>query len=227
LHTYPIPGFSEPVSSIMHLLGAGVFTVLSVSLLRRGRENVGRVFLLGVFAFACVFLLSMSGVYHLLSPGGAGREVMRRLDHAAIFTLIAATFTPIHGILFSGWRRWLPLTFIWAAAVTGICLKTIFFNSIPYWLGLATYLLLGWFGLISAIMLWKRFGPSYVTLPLLGGLAYTVGAIIEVVNWPVLIRGVVGPHEVFHIAVLAGIGFFWSFVHAIAAGDMSYSDSTS
>ena len=227
MHTYPIPGFSEPVSSIMHLLGAGVFTVLSVSLLRRGRESLGRLVLLGVFAFACVFLLTMSGVYHMLSPGGAGREVMRRLDHAAIFILIAATFTPIHGILFRGWRRWLPLAFIWAAAVAGICLKTIFFNSIPYSLGLAMYLLLGWFGLISAVMLWKQFEPPYVTLPLLGGLAYTVGAIIEVVDWPVLIRCVVGPHELFHIAVLAGIGFFWSFVHAIAAGDVSYSDSTS
>jgi channel protein (hemolysin III family) len=183
--------------------------------------------LLGVFAFACVFLLSMSGVYHLLSPGGAGREVMRRLDHAAIFILIAATFTPIHGILFSGWRRWLPLAFIWAAAIAGIFLKSIFFNSIPYQLGLAMYLLLGWFGLFSGILLWRRYELPYVTLPLLGGLAYTVGAIFEVVHWPVLIPGVVGPHELFHIAVLAGIGFFWSFVHAIAAGDVSDSDSAS
>ena len=227
MHTYPIPGFSEPVNSIMHLLGAGVFAVLSVSLLRRGRGNAGPVFLLGVFAFACVFLLSMSGVYHLLSPSGAGREVMRRLDHAAIFALIAATFTPIHGILFQGWRRWLPPVFMWAVAATGISLKIIFFNSVPYWLGLATYLLLGWFGLISAVLLWRRFGASYITLPLLGGLAYTVGAITEFLRWPVLILGVFGPHEAFHIAVLAGIGFFWSFVHAIAAGDMSYSDSTS
>ncbi|MBC8868406.1 MAG: hemolysin III family protein [Planctomycetes bacterium] len=211
----------------MHLLGAGVFAVLSVSLLRRGRGNAGPVFLLGVFAFACVFLLSMSGVYHLLSPSGAGREVMRRLDHAAIFALIAATFTPIHGILFQGWRRWLPPVFMWAVAATGISLKIIFFNSVPYWLGLATYLLLGWFGLISAVLLWRRFGASYITLPLLGGLAYTVGAITEFLRWPVLILGVFGPHEAFHIAVLAGIGFFWSFVHAIAAGDMSYSDSTS
>jgi channel protein (hemolysin III family) len=152
---------------------------------------------------------------------------MRRLDHAAIFTLIAATFTPIHGILFRGWRRWLPLGFIWAVAVTGICLKSIFFSSIPYQIGLAMYLLLGWFGLFSAIMLWRRFELPYVTLPLLGGLAYTVGAIIEVVNWPVLIPGVVGPHELFHITVLAGIGFFWSFVHTFAAGDMSDSVSIS
>lgn len=226
MDTYAIPGFSEPVNSFTHLLGAGAFAILSISLLRRGRGNAGRVFLLGIFAFACIFLLSMSGVYHLLSPSGAGREVMRRLDHAAIFALIAATFTPIHGILFRGWRRWLPPVFIWAVAATGISLKTIFFDSVPYWLGLAIYLFLGWFGLISSIMLWRRFGPSHVVLPISGGLAYTVGAITEFVNWPVLIQGVVGPHEVFHIAVLAGIGCFWSFVHAIAAADMSYSDST-
>ena len=83
-----ILGFSDPVSSLSHLAGALVFAWLSVVLLRRGRGDRVRMISLCVFAFSCVLLLSLSGVYHLLSPGTAVREVLKRLDHAAIFVQI-------------------------------------------------------------------------------------------------------------------------------------------
>ena len=102
----PIPGFSEPFSSLSHLLAAGMFAALGLYLLYRNGGNRGRILGLSVFVFSCVFLLSMSGVFHLLQPGGAGRDVLQRLDHAAIFVLIAGTFTPLHMMLFQGWRRW-------------------------------------------------------------------------------------------------------------------------
>ena len=91
-----IVGFSDPVSSLTHLAGAVVFAVLSVVLLHRGRGDRGRMLSLCVFALSCVLMLSLSGVYHLLSPGTAGREVLKQLDHAAIFVLIAGSFTPVH-----------------------------------------------------------------------------------------------------------------------------------
>jgi channel protein (hemolysin III family) len=74
--SYSIPGFAEPVNSFTHLVGAGVFAVLSVFLLRRAWGSGERVVFVGVFAFSCVFVLSMSGVYHLLSFGSAAREVL-------------------------------------------------------------------------------------------------------------------------------------------------------
>jgi channel protein (hemolysin III family) len=80
------------------------------------------------------------------------------------------------------------------------------------------YLGLGWLGLISTIALARRFGVRFV-LPLVwGALAYTIGAVAEFLAWPVLVHGIVGPHEVFHLAVLAGVSFHWSFVRGIAAG---------
>lgn len=214
---YSIPGFADPISSWTHLLGAGVFGVLSIGLLRRGWGDTGRVFSLSVFAFTCILLLSVSGVYHLLGEG-AGRDVMRRLDHDAIFGLIAGTFTPIHGILFRGIRRWGGLVLIWAAAATGITLKTVFFASIPEWLGLALYLAMGWLGLGSSWLIWRHYGISAVRLPLAGGIAYTVGAVFESAGFPVLIPGVLGPHECFHLAVLVGVGLFWRFTFQIADG---------
>src|SRR6478672_10312211 len=102
IETYPIPGFSDPFSSLTHLLGAGAFACLTPLLILKGRGDPWRVASLGVFAFSTVFLLAMSGTYHLLSPGTPGRAVLQRLDHAAIFVLIAGTFTPFHCILFRG-----------------------------------------------------------------------------------------------------------------------------
>jgi channel protein (hemolysin III family) len=172
-----------------------------------------------------VFVLSMSSVYHLLEPGSSARAVLRRLDHAAIFTLIAGTFTPIHAIVFDGIWRWGMLLFIWGAAVTGITLKTVFFHSVPPWLSVALYVGLGWVGLVSAIRLLRSFGYRFVAPLVYGGLAYTAGAatlgILSLLGGPMLVPGVVGRHEIFHLAVLAGVAFHWQFVYRIADGKHS------
>ena len=217
---YPIPGFADPFSSLSHLLGAGVFACLTPFLLWRGRGNAGRLFFLGVFAFATVLLLSMSGVYHLLSTGGVARAVLKRLDHGAIFILIAGTFTPVHGILFRGAWRWGPLLFIWLGAAAGVTLKTIFFDDVAEWLGLTFYLSLGWVGVISGLECWRRYGLAFIKPLIWGGLAYTVGGVLEFLRWPVLIPGVVGSHELFHVGVLAGIAFHWKFVFQFASGEV-------
>src|SRR5215213_5458383 len=102
----PIPGFADPFSSLSHLLGAVVFLALGFVLIRRGAGNTARVVSLLIFILGSVLLLSVSGTYHLLDPTGTAREVMRRLDHAAIFVLIACSFTPPHVIMFRGAGRW-------------------------------------------------------------------------------------------------------------------------
>lgn len=212
---YPIPGFAEPFSSLSHLGGALVFAWLAFFLVRRGRDT-GSVVSLGIFAFSSVFLLAMSGVYHLLSPVSAARAVLVRLDHAAIFVLIAGTFTPIHVILFSGWQRWGMLALIWVAAIMALVLKTVFFSGFPDTLGVALYLGLGWLGALSGFALWRRFGISFVSPLLWGAFAYTIGPAIESVSAAVLIPGVIGPHEFFHVAVLIGLGFHWRFIYRLA-----------
>jgi channel protein (hemolysin III family) len=213
---YSIPGFADPVSSLTHLLGAAIFAVLAVPLLRRARGNAVHVALLSVFAFASVLLLSMSGVYHLLPHDWAGRSVMQRLDHAAIFVLIAASFAPPHGILFRGFHAWGPIIFVWILATAGITLKMIYFDSLPDWIGVLVYLGFGWIGLFSGVALWRRFGFRFVQPLLWGALGYTIGAILHMARWPVLVPGVFASHELFHLGVLAGVGFHWQFMVRIA-----------
>ncbi len=219
---YSLPGFCDPVSSISHLLGAAVFALLMPAMVRRGRGDPARVAFLGIYALSCVFLLSMSAVYHMLPVGTGGRAVMERLDHSAIFVLIAGTFTPAHGILFRGAWRWGSLLLIWAAAITGITVKAVFFARLPEGLGLSFYLTLGWAGIFSASVLWRCYGFRFVA-PLLGGaLAYTVGAVLEYFNgrWLYWIPGVVDAHALFHLAVLVGVGLHWWFVWRFADGNV-------
>jgi channel protein (hemolysin III family) len=214
----PIPGFNDPFSSLSHLAGAAIFAWLSVDLLRRGRGNRGRLISLAVFATACVLMLTVSGIYHSLQTGSAPREVLQRLDHATIFVLIAASFTPVHVILFRGPWQWGMLTGIWILAIAGLALNTLYFGEIPERVWLGVYLGLGWLGLLSWAALWRRHGFHFVRVALWGGLAYTLGALADFLRWPVLVPQVFGPHEAFHLAVLAGIAFHWSFIHRIAVG---------
>ena len=220
MDVYAIPGFREPFNCFSHFLAAAVFGVLAFWLIRRGRGHWGRVASLGVFAAASVAMLSISGVYHMLGEGGTPREVMLRLDYAAIFVLIAATFTAAHGILFRGLARWGPLLVMWTLAITGITLMTIFANQVPLWLGVTLYLGLGWLGGFSAIALWGRHGFAFVSPLLWGAVAYSVGAVLLWLGQPTIVPGVIGPHEVWHLFVILGLGFHWKFVYQFASGEV-------
>jgi hemolysin III len=210
-----IPGFSDPFSSISHLLAALFALIYGVALIRQALGQPVRTVTVSIYVFSVVFLLSMSGVFHLLEPDTTGRAVLKRLDHAGIFLLIAGTFTPIHGIMFRGFWRWGFLTIIWGLAITGLTLKTIYFTDFAEWLGLLFYIGLGWMGIVSAYLTHSMHGFRIIRPLFFGALAYTLGATLDFLRVPVLIPGVLGPHELFHIAVLAGIAWHWQFVQTL------------
>ena len=215
LEPTPFFGFADPISSVLHLGGASAFAALGIGLLLRARGNGLRVAAIAIYVTGVVFALAMSGVFHLLARDTPARDVMMIIDHAGIFFLIAASYTPIHIIQFEGFLRWGILTFVWGAAISGIILKSVFFETIPEWVGLMLYLGLGWVGLISAIALYRAVGTRPL-LPLLGGaLAYTLGAVLEFERVPTLIPGVFGPHEIFHLLVLVGVGMHWMYIRRI------------
>jgi len=220
----PIPGFSDPFSSISHLLAAFVFLVYGVQLIALAGGHRVRVAAVSVFVFSVVFLLSMSGIFHLLEHQSDGRAILQRLDHAGIFALIAGTFTPVHTVLFKGFWRWGFLLLIWALAITGITLKSIFFNEFAEWLGLMFYLGLGWLGILSAYLTHRLHGFTVIKPLIYGALAYTAGATLEFLRLPIVIMGVIGPHELFHIAVIAGIVWHWQFVKSLLRMNYKRSD---
>lgn len=205
-----IAGFSDPVSSWTHLLAAVGALVGGICLVYRGRGSGARMTALGIYAFTMLFLFSMSGVYHILEHEGDARAVLRRLDHAAIWTMIAGTFTPIHVILFRGPWRWAILLLVWTIAITGLTLEVIFFDSIPEPVVLALFLGLGWVGLFSGLRFRALFRDRSLNWLIAGGIAYSIGATMDILRWPVLLDGFVGPHEIFHLFVIAG-----ALMHAV------------
>lgn len=217
---YHLPGFYEPFNAISHLVAAVAFVGLGWKLLRHGRGKRSRELFLLVYALACVFLLSMSAVFHMMERGGAASRVMERLDHGAIFILIAGTFTAVHGTVFRGWKRWVPLAFVWCLTAACITLKTVYFESLPEWVGLSFYLGLGWGGALTAIPIFRRHGIRYLAPLFYAGAAYSIGAFMDYKSWFVVIPGVVHAHEIWHVMVFAGSLFNWWFVWNVVRDDI-------
>jgi channel protein (hemolysin III family) len=200
---------------LTHLGGAVAFSVLAVGLISRAGGNRLRVAAVSIYVVGVVFALFASGIFHLADPLTASRALLRRVDHAAIFFLIAATYTPVHVIEFRGFMRWGILGAVWTTATAGIILKSVYFANVPTWAGLLLYLGLGWAGLISATVLYRAVGLKPL-MPLIGGaVAYTAGAVLEFAGVPTILPGIVGPHEMFHVFVLIGVGLHWTYIRRI------------
>jgi channel protein (hemolysin III family) len=201
---------------LTHLGGAVVFAAFAIDLLRRGGGDRLRAGALVAYVVGVVGTLLASGVLHVVDPTTELRGTLARVDHAAIFALIAGTYTPVHVIQFEGGLRWGVLGVVWAAALSGMVLKVLFFTQIPEWMGLSLYLGLGWAGLISAVALYRLFGLRPLIPLVVGALFYTTGACFDFLDVPVLISGVVASHETFHLFVLVGIASHWLYIHRIA-----------
>jgi hemolysin III len=221
-----IPGFCQPVSSLSHLIAALAVLVAGVPLVRLARGCRYRSSAVAVYV-VCVFLtLGVSGVYHSLDRGLSARAIMQRLDYFSIWLLIAGTFTAVHGIMFRGtWRRGV-LTFIWTYVAFATLLQALWFRIFSGVPGLILYLGLGWVGVFSILKLRRQLGFRAVRPMWYAGIAYSTGAILEATGHPVLIHKWVGPHEVFHIAVIVGVSLHWVFIHRLLTRHSPASSST-
>ena len=212
MEPYSIFGFQDPINSWTHLLGALAVVALLIILFQK--EGIARRYPtpIIIFGFSCIFLLSMSGVYHLLPRETTSRYVLRILDHAGIFLLIAGTIIAVHEALFLGLMKWGVIILASVIAALGITFGTIYFDELPTYITHSVFLAFGWLGLVTVLGIWKLKKTISIKYLVYGGLAYTAGAVIDWLNYPELIPGVFGAHELFHIAVLIGVAFHWLFL---------------
>jgi channel protein (hemolysin III family) len=207
-------GVSEPFSSLSHLLAAAMAMAAAVPLLRRASGGASRVGAIAVYVATVILAMGISGAYHWVARDYPAREVMQRLDHCGIWLLIAGTFTAVHGVMFRGAWRWGVLLFIWTYALVGVLLQTFAFHHVSGVLGLVLYLGMGWVGALSIF----KVGFRAARLIWLGGIVYTAGAVLDAVGYPVLIPAWLGPHEIFHVAVIVGIVLHWAFIRRMLSG---------
>jgi channel protein (hemolysin III family) len=215
LDSLSVPLGAQPVSSLSHLLAAGVALLAAVPLVRLERVCPRRKLAVVIYTSCVIVTLAISGIYHHLALDAGPRQVMQRIDHCAIWFLIAGTFTAVHGIMWQGfWRRGL-LTFIWSYAVVGMMLQMLWFRAFVGNAGLVLYLGLGWVGALSIYKLGREIGWSPVVPLFCAGIAYSGGAILEAVGWPVLMPPWVSAHEVFHFVVIGGVILHWRFIRRL------------
>lgn len=205
-------GLNDPVASLSHLMAAFGALGGTYFMHRKGRGDALRSTSLLVFSASLLFLFSMSGVYHGLPPG-PWRAVFRRLDYAGIWIVIAGSATPVHILLLKGHWRWGLTALFWGAALTCLVAIDVYFSRLPYWSIILAYSGVASLGGITYAHITVRYGWKESSLLFLGGMAYIAGALIDYLDGPVILMGVLGAHELFHFLVIVGAALHWSFIY--------------
>jgi hemolysin III len=159
-----------------------------------------------VYSVTILGLFGTSALYHRRTwRTPRSRAVMRRLDHSMIFLFIAGTYTPVAALAMGGaTARWV-LIVVWAGALAGVILKTAWPHA-PAWVGVPIYVALGWVAVFVLPAMLTGGGAAALVLILVGGLLYTVGAVMYATRRPNPWPATFGYHEFFHAAtVLAAI----------------------
>ena len=204
----------EPFCGFTHLLAA-LISVLALHILRASvspAEDAAKRRSFTFFGGSMIALFSASALYHLAALPPAALEWTRRLDHAAIFMLIMGTYTGVCFSALSGaWRRWV-LGIVWAVGGAGIVAKLLF-AFLPEALSTSLYVGLGWVGIVVFPTLVRSFGYLPLAWIVTGGLAYTGGALLDLLRWPSTQWGVLGHHEIFHLAAMLGAFLHFVFIY--------------
>ncbi|HZZ84734.1 MAG TPA: hemolysin III family protein [Anaeromyxobacteraceae bacterium] len=163
-----------------------------------------------VYGASLFVMFGTSALYHRPTWAPGPRLWLRRLDHSAIFVLIAGTYTPFC-LLLGGRRGLVLLAIAWGGALLGI-LRAMFWPRAPRALAVALYLALGWVIVPVLPQLYGIVGGGGVALLAAGGLLYTVGALIYATRRPDPFPRIFGYHEVFHALVIAAAACHYAVV---------------
>lgn len=157
----------------------------------------------GIYAVCVAALFGTSALYHRHNWVKAeARRWMRRLDHSAIFLLIAGTYTPFALLVLDGPIATALLVVVWSGALAGIILKLAWIDA-PKWVTALTYVALGWVAIVALPAMVSELGWVATAMIGVGGILYTTGAVIYAVRRPDPAPAVFGYHEIFHALVIA------------------------
>jgi hemolysin III len=173
----------------------------------------GKAMLSAVIYAVCVAtLFGTSALYHRINwRSDAARRWMRRLDHSAIFLMIAGSYTPFALLVVDGTLADVIFAAVWAGAIGGIVLK-MFWIDAPKWLAALIYVLLGWVSVATFPALASDLGVTATAMVAGGGLLYTVGAVVYAIRKPDPSPTVFGYHEIFHLLVIAAAGLQYAVI---------------
>ncbi|MGZ4600260.1 MAG: PAQR family membrane homeostasis protein TrhA [Oryzihumus sp.] len=220
--TSPGPVESAVAALKPHLRGwihAGTFPValaagiVLVCLAPTGTARLGAA----VFGLTAAMLFGTSAVYHRGTWSPRVQGVLKRLDHSNIFLIIAGTYTPFALLLLPPEQSRTLLLIVWTGAIAGVLFRVLWVGA-PRWLYTPVYVALGWVAVFYFGPLLQRGGVAVMTLIAVGGLLYTLGAVVYGTKRPNPSPRWFGFHEVFHVFTVAAF-----VVHYVAASLAVYS----
>lgn len=199
-------GLKDPLSGLLHLIGAVLAIPATVMLIILGLDSAWKIVSFSVYG-ACLFLLfTFSTIYHWLPTRFGGKyQIFRKLDHLAIYALIAGTYTPFCLVTLRGPWGWTLFGITWGLAILGMSIQAFYINA-PRWLTTSIYVLMGWM-IVIAIKPIMLYLPSLgINLLLAGGITYSLGGVIYTIKKPNFHK-YFNFHDFWHIFVLFGAFF--------------------
>ncbi len=165
--------------------------------------GVGPRLVIAFYTLSIAALFGVSALYHRVPWSPRVRRAMQRLDHAVIFLAIGGTYTPVALFALSPWAAKLVLSLVWGGAAVGVFMRVRFTDARKAVVALP-YLVVGWCLMAVVADAWHHLGVAGFLLLLVGGLAYTAGALVFAFQRPDPWPATFGFHEVFHVLTVAG-----------------------
>lgn len=194
----------EKVSYYTHFLGFLMAILGTIILIYVSGSNNSKIIISIIYGLSVTLLFLSSSLYHAFKKKEGETSFWRKLDHFAIFIMIAGTYTPVCYFYLNTYWKWLIISVQWFLVLGGFFFK-FFYLKAPRYLYTIIYLIMGWSGIIPI----KQFLNTMPTISLiylfLGGLSFTIGAVFYILKKPKI--EYFGFHEIFHILILLG-GFF-------------------
>lgn len=193
----------DPFCSLSHWFGLLLSLVGSILLLSLSSRSPGHVVPFALYGLGLVSLYLASATYHSVEGKGWWKVGLRKLDHAAIYLMIAGSYAPLCLIALRGTAG---TAMMWGQAlfcVVGIAL-TMALGKVPGWARVVLYLGMGWMALLALPQIRQALPSAGLTWLFMGGVLYSIGAIIYVTDYPALVPGRFSAHDLWHVFVLAG-----------------------
>jgi hemolysin III len=161
-----------------------------------------------IFFASSLLLFGISALYHRFNWKPKNYLLLKRIDHANIFVLIAGSYTPITLLALSQEKAVPLIIVIWSTAILGILFR-VFWVGAPRWLIVAIYIGMGWAAFVYVVDFMNANAPMMILI-LSGGLAYTLGGVVYALKKPNPIPGVFGFHEIFHSLTVLAFMSHWT-----------------
>ena len=193
----------EPVAGFLHFIGAILSIPALIALLVVGGNSPWKAVSFSIYGCSLFMLFFFGTLYHWLPLSAGGKpQIFRKLDHLAIYFLIAGTYTPFCLNTLRGPLGWTIFSVIWSMAIFGMALQSIYID-VWRWLTTLIYIMMGWLIIITIRPLIDALSIGGMMWLLAGGIIYSIGGVIYTIKKPNL-HPKFGYHELWHVLVLLG-----------------------